>query len=321
MPDFNVTAIGPPQRASDDWLSTAVVDADGHRFTVLGARSETAKLRLAAEQPILAALTKPHYATGLPFQLAKAAGTARTAENDPLVVFPELPGQPLVLKLLNQDAARSLGAAIGAIHELDQTIVSDLNLPIEDAPTIRTRLLAEVDEAARTSRVPSSLLNRWEQALEDVSLWQFAPCVIHGDISDETLHMAGDELAAVTGWFGLAVGDPAADLAWLFASAPEDCLDALEESYAVSRSQQPDAHIVDRALLLSELALSRWLLHGVRNDDPQVIADAEDMLTTLARQVGDDRPLGRTSPVIETDWSDSWQDTSEDAATNGSDER
>ncbi|WP_250505338.1 phosphotransferase [Bowdeniella massiliensis] len=312
VPGFDVAAVGAPQRMSEDWLSTAVTDSAGRRFTVRSARSQTAGLRMAAELPILSALRTPPYAAQLPFAVAKILGSSQSLEGQPLVVYPELPGDVLALELLTPDLARSIGAALGAIHELDPALVTDLDLPAEDAATIRTRLLAEVDDAARTSRMPSSLLNRWEQALEDVALWQFAPCVIHGDISDETLRVAHDEVTAVTGFAGLSIGDPAVDLSWLMASAPEDTLDVLEESYAMARATQPDAHLIDRALLMSELALARWLLHGVRAEDAQVIADAEDMLTTLARQVGDDRPLGRTSPVIDTGWEAGWDDTSDE---------
>ena len=44
-----------------------------------------------------------------------------------------------------------------------------------DADAYRTRRLAELDRAAETGRVPTTLLTRWETALEDVTLWRFAP--------------------------------------------------------------------------------------------------------------------------------------------------
>ena len=304
IPAFDVVAFGQPQRRTEEWLETAVVDSTGRRFSVRAALTETAGLKLAAEQPVLAALAGHE----LPFDVAATSGSGRFGDDHPLVVYPELPGHRLVMELFSPDVARSVGAGLGALHELPAQIVADLDLPAEDAATIRTRYLAEVDEAARTSRVPATLLNRWEQALEDVALWQFSSCVIHGDISDESLRLHETALCAVTDWSGLRLGDPAVDLAWLFASAPEDSLDALEESYSFARSSQPDPHLIDRALLISELALARWLLHGVRSQSPQVIADAEEMLATLARQVGDDRPLGRSAPVIDTGWQQ-WSDT------------
>ncbi|MDO5700899.1 MAG: phosphotransferase [Bowdeniella nasicola] len=308
LPDFDVAAVGPPQSATDEWLSTAVLDRKKKRFTVRAARTETAALKASAEAPILGRLLPLVHEGTLPFQVAQLLGSSHTEEGLPLVVYPELPGTPLDVAECAGEVARSLGMGIAAIHNLAPTVVTDLDLPVEDAATIRERWLAEMDEVARTSRVPSSLLNRWEQALEDVALWQFACCVIHGDLTGENLTIDGDRLAAVTNWSGLRIGDPAEDLSWLLATAPEESLDTLHEAYAFARTNAPDTHIIDRALLLSELALARWLLHGVRTENAAVIADADDMLTTLARQVGDDRPLGRTSPVIETGWEETYDE-------------
>ena len=53
------------------------------------------------------------------------------------------------------------------------------------------------------------------------------------------------------------------------------------EAYQLRRTELTDPHLTDRALLASELALARWLLHGVRHGLQDVIDDAVDMLLDL----------------------------------------
>ena len=85
------------------------------------------------------------------------------------------------------------------------------------------------------------------------------------------------------------MADPADDLAFVAVGADERALDAVLESYAVARFEQPDRHLADRARLAGELALARWLMHGVRTEDRTVVDDAVGMLRELDSDVGEER--------------------------------
>ena len=65
-----------------------------------------------------------------------------------------------------------------------------------------------------------------------------------------------------------------------------DCLDSVEDSYDVARTEGVDRHLRDRAELVSEMSLARWLLHGIRSGSEVVTQDAVSMLEDLAAQVG-----------------------------------
>ena len=77
-------------------------------------------------------------------------------------------------------------------------------------------------------------------------------------------------------------------LAWLAAAAPDDVFEAVIEAYTMGRREVRDPHLVDRARLASELALLRWLMHGVRTENPHVIADGQAMLVDLEAMLFDD---------------------------------
>ena len=70
--------------------------------------------------------------------------------------------------------------------------------------------------------------------MEDVSLWRFNPCVVHGDLHEDNLLVDGDRVTAVTGWTDLRIGDPADDMAWLVASNEQAFVDAVLEHYTAS---------------------------------------------------------------------------------------
>jgi hypothetical protein len=89
----------------------------------------------------------------------------------------------------------------------------------------------------------------------------------------------------VSGWANARVADPADDLAWLIAAAPENVSLSLLKSYQSSRHGFADPGLIDRTMLISELALARWLQYGLRENLPEVVTDASTMLSDLAANV------------------------------------
>lgn len=283
VPGLDAVATRHPRVVTPTMETTGVLAADGGSWIVRAPRDAATGAALMAESELLRVLNHE----GLPFALAVPAGFATLEDGGPAVVHRALPGRELDLAALRPGPglAPSLGAAIAALHEVRLDAVAPLDLPGYDAAESRTRLLAELDEMAASGRVPVVLLRRWEEALEDVRSWRFRPALVHGDLaSDRVLAEAG----RVTGLLDFAaahVGDPAIDLGWLVAAAPEEALGSVLGAYDARREGGSDAQLLVRAQLYSELALGRWLLHGIRVADRTVVADADDMLAELADAV------------------------------------
>jgi aminoglycoside phosphotransferase (APT) family kinase protein len=270
--------------ADEDVDEAVVEDAEGLHWVVRAPRTATAGATLEREVALLAALDGGP-ARRLPFAVPVVAGSAALPEGGRAVVVPRSPGEPVEPSTLRPGPglAVSLGRAIAAIHELSPTVVEEAGLPIYEAAEYRERRLSELDRAAATGKVPPRLLQRWETALEDVGRWHFSPTVVHGDLAGEHVLAVEGSVSAVVGWGEAMVADPADDLAWLAAGAPADALAVVLESYARARAASPDRDVAFRARLAGELALARWLLHGVLTEDEEVVADAARMLTDLDR--------------------------------------
>ena len=269
--------------ASPTFDAATVLDAAGTWWVVRAPRDAAGGAALEAEVGLLDALVRYVDAGDLPFDVPRPAGFVDLPEGGRAVVNRLLPGRPLQLEQLGPGPglAADLGRAIAALHELPVATMEDLGLPSYEAEAYRQRRLAEVDEAARTGKVPAALLRRWENALEDVSLWRFRSTVTHGDLSAENVLVGAKGPAAVLGWTEAKVADPADDLAWLVIAAPYQAIDPILEAYTMGRTGLADRHLAARALLAGELTFARWLLHGVRADDARIVTDAEEMLREL----------------------------------------
>ncbi|GIG30478.1 phosphotransferase [Cellulomonas marina] len=292
VPGLDVWDAHPAGSGSDD-DAAVVVDARRGRWLVRAPRTAAAGAALEAEVALLAALEDHVEGGRLPFAVARPAGFAALPEGGRAMVHRQLPGAPLRLETLTAGPglAASLGRALAALHELPTAVVEQQGLPVYDAAGYRERRLAEVDEAARTGHVPPTLLRRWERLLEDVSLWRFRPVVVHGDLTEEHVLVQDGAVCGVVGWTETKVADPADDLSWLLVAAPPDAVDSILEAYLLRRTELGDPHLQDRALLAGELALARWLLHGVRTGDDAVVQDAVAMLRDLDASCRESEPV------------------------------
>ena len=285
---LNPVRLALPQSETPERYITGVIDTQGRHWEVHEARTDTVGASLEAEAEVLRRIGRVVDDGRLSFNVPRVSGSLRL-QGAHIQVRSHVEGKPIPVETLRPGPGMSagLGKALGEIHELPTSVISEAGMPVYDAEEVRRRWLSLLDDAAATGKTPPTLLGRWEQALEDTALWRFRPSVVHGDLAEENVLVAGGAVVAVRGWTQAHVGDPAEDLAWVYSSAPVDCLDSIEDAYDIARTEGVDRHFRERAELVSELSLARWLLHGIRTGDKPIINDAVAMLEDLAAQVGD----------------------------------
>ncbi len=295
VPGLTPTAVSSAPDDAADFDSALLLDSEGKRWKVRSPRHPEASARLETEFLVLRAFA-PAIRAELPFLMPTVAGKVRLGSLSTFV-YSHLNGATRSVEDLtsgNGSLAREVGATLAAIHDLPQALVNNADLPSYTPNEFRQRRLNELDQAATTGKIPGVLLRRWEHALEDVSLWRFNPSVVHGDLHEDNLLIDNDRVTAVTGWTDLRIGDPADDFAWLVASNEQDFIDTVLKSYTDTRRDAPDPHLLRRAALSAEFALAQYLVKAVTAADPAMIAEAEDMLKTLADDITEHggQPLG-----------------------------
>lgn len=293
MPGLFPVAADAYEADHPDYESAVVVDSARQRWIVRTPRHHEASVRLETEHVILHAFT-PGLRARLPFQLPTVVGSAEQ-EGLRTFVYPQVRGEVVELDELvrrsrvvspdREPLAAQIGQVLATVHMLPTDLVQQEDLPSYTPEQTRRRLLAEVDRAAGTGRVPSTLLRRWESWLEDQQLWAFEPTVVHGDLSEDSLIVDGARVAEVRGWHDIHVGDPAADFAWLMSCPDQHFTDQVLEVYTVRLSDAPDAALLRRAYLYAEFALARWLVRAQEQEDHQALREATEMLLELERDL------------------------------------
>lgn len=288
VPGLLPTGARDTTRPGGEYDTAQVEDSRGRLWTVRAPTSAAAGAMMEAERAMLSAL-EPHL-DSLPFAVPQPAGSVELPSGGRAVVYPDLTGEPLDPADLEPGPglAAALGRALARLHEVPVDGAEGLGLPTYTAEEYRARRLVELDQAATSRQVPGSILARWERALEDVGRWRFQPTLVHGDLVSEHVLTRGEEIAAILDWGDAKIADPADDLAWLAVGADEDAFESVMSAYRAERGVDPDPHLVTRARLAGELAIARWLMHGIHSGQQPVISDAVTMLRELAEDVGDD---------------------------------
>lgn len=290
LPEAAIVSAAALSTGEGGRYDSAVVGLDDGTVVVVRAPVDAAAAsELATEALALRALT-PGARALLPFAAPRPLGEVALAEGRALVtdLVPgyrveagDVPAGPGV--------ATSIGVSLAALHALPASVVRAEGLPIKSAEQVREGVVALVERAASTRRLPVALATRWRRAAEDEALWRFEPCVVLGGAVAASFRFEDrvgiPAVSGVLGWSAFSVGDPAVDLHWL-AAAPE-AADDVYAAYVSAAHRSPDPDLRTRARLYAELEFAKWLLHGHDQRRDDVVDDAVALLEALVDGLGD----------------------------------
>lgn len=281
--DFTrVEPFGSPDGAIDSVLLTST---EGELYVLKLPRTQNAALALDTEISALRNFTSS-VRLRIPFNITNVVGETRDDRNRRATLFSFIYGKPIDLTSVsaNDPLLESIAKSIAAIHNLPLEIVDNSGLPhYTPQESIRKRV-SEVDRAAQTGQVPARLLQRWEEAFEDVALFKYQPCIIHGELNGDHVIESEGQISGVLNWSNLKISDPAEDLSWVVGSHnPEAAYNLLLEYQNLRQVNDP--FLRQRAQLYSELEVATWLLYGHHIKSPETIADALSLLDELVNDL------------------------------------
>jgi len=283
VPSFRFTQVQPLSNNSDGLYDAALLtEAGGEHYVVKMARTQQSALTLDTELVALRSIGAD-VRNRLPFEITRQVGETKDSRGKRAILLTFLYGDPLDLTMIHSGDSEvaSLAASVAAIHSLPTSIVENSGLPSFSPAEIIHEHVGKLDRAAKTGMVPSALLHRWETALEDVSLFRFNPCVVHGDLVGDNVLTLDGEISGILSWSHLRVGDPAQDLSWIVgAGNPDASYNTLLE-YNRLRGAAVDDNVKQRATLYSELAIASWLAYGLAHNDDGIVQEAQGELEAL----------------------------------------
>lgn len=274
-------AIAITGSAAGNFDSALITDVNGDSYIVRVPATPTAGAELELEIQVLKSLSA--FASRLGFEIPHKVGETRDiSTGNRVLVFKYVHGSPIDTRRMNAASAitQSIAKAISTIHSLPIELVQNNGLSeFSPAENIRIRV-AELDRAMQSGQVPPILLQRWEDALSDVSLFKYQPVVVHGSLATDTVLEQAGEVSGILDWRKVQLGDPAIDFGWLAGESPE-LLESILLNYQLSRTSA-DGNIAKRAALYAELDWVRWLIHGYAVKDTAIVEEAIDGLQKLA---------------------------------------
>jgi macrolide phosphotransferase len=267
-----------------DFDTSVVTDRNGRQLIIRVPTSQTAQTEQSAELLALHAMS-PGVRSRLPFDMPVVVGQS-PVESTRGVVYEFLDGHHVPVQQLSAGTGvvSSIGRAIASIHSLPTTVVNEADLPQSSAMECRTTSNELIGRAADTGHLPTALLRRWEEALNDDELWQFPSVVINGSLRCDSFLITSESVSGVLGWSALCIGDPATDLCWL-RTVDTEPLNAVLATYLRARKGGTDQQIARRAMFYGELELVRWLMYGKDTHQQSVVDDAIAMLDVLVDSV------------------------------------
>lgn len=295
MKPVAVASLTPPGNEPHDHQQAVVEDATGRRWLVRSPLTPVAGARLQRNDELVRQLSRH-----VPFKVPAPVGYASVGQDGHAVVYPHVEGMPLDLTRLpaGQGLAHAVGRTVAAIHNISRGVFEEQDVPVFDAAGCRQRLIAEVDRASETGRVPTGLLARWEEAFDAAPLWQFATTPVHGGFQGSSVLVAfadddsaSGRVVAVTDWEEAMVGDPAVDLAELYSAASPAAWESVLDAYALARAQRPDPYLHARARLVAETRRLRGLARSVSDGDEELTRRAVEALRRMDRLTEDEDSL------------------------------
>ncbi|MEN9992994.1 MAG: hypothetical protein RLY83_564 [Actinomycetota bacterium] len=284
-----------PREAREPINSALLTDADGIQYIVREARNAKGNMQLATETQCIRAVKG---AGSLPFRVPNLVSESTTHDGHTLQILEFVYGSTTELELLraNDPSLRQVGLAIAAIHSLSVDKIRGAGLPEFSANEIRESRIAELDRAAATGRIPASLLQRWETALEDLDLFRFQPTVVHGNVNTGSILELDGEVSGVVNWAALHIGDPAEDFGPFASNIDHEVMDSAKFAYFEKRDEA-DANLAQRATLYSELAVASYLVASLAEGRVDDIDWATSELEAIAGMVenGSARVLSKVS--------------------------
>ena len=296
-----------------DFDAALLTGRDGRHWIVRIPRSEKAEAEQSADLVALRALSTG-VRTRLPFAVSSFAGQVPIAGTR-AVVYEFVYGTKISLGAISPELAASIGTAIAAIHALPTSFVVDAGLSSHNAIDGHRSALSLVERACATGLVPIALQQRWEHAGAESALWQYTATVINGSMGSDSVLAASQDVTGILGWHGLRVDDPALDLQWLLGCTQTGATDAAFDAYAAARGQI-DRQLRQRATLLAELEVARWLLHGTEVRNTDIVDDAVELMSALTddAQTRLGSSISNDTVSLTTDELESLMDRSERAA-------
>nr|WP_231371442.1 MULTISPECIES: phosphotransferase [Bifidobacterium] len=294
MPDAAVVGVRASEQENDTdaqaGIDQAVVqDLRGHLYNVYATDGAAGKRRLAGRVRAAQVVERARELAGLGFSTDRVVAF-QPGGDDPerasVLVTSHPEGVARSLELLTLDDCASVGTAIGAVHRLRPTFLTESGYPSYTTGQIRAQLTSWIKRLRQAGHVPGEITDSWTRILETEGLWSFMTCPVHGGYADGDFIFSGSTITTITNWQAMQINDPARDLAWIFSKLDETHRNAVISSYGRILGNRLDDLIMLRANLWVQMEQVGDFLQALAQGDNARIMQFKAQVDHLAQQLG-----------------------------------
>ncbi|WP_169275306.1 phosphotransferase [Bifidobacterium moraviense] len=271
--------------------NAVIQDGTGHLYDVVAADGDKARTLLKRRVKAARTLAEAKEPAGLSFGIERVLKfVAGDEEHSPtggtaLLIMQHVEGVAKPLETLTTDECSSVGTAIGAIHRLRGTFLTDAKYPSYSTEQIHAQLIAWIARLKQAGHVPPEITSSWSRVVETEGLWDFATCPVHGGFDDGDLLFSGSGLTAVHHWQSMQINDPARDLAWIFGKLDETHRNAVIAAYGRMMGSRLDDLIMLRANLWLQMEQVGDFIDAIDRADNARIIQFKAQVERLAHQL------------------------------------
>ncbi|GHT81457.1 hypothetical protein FACS1894125_2220 [Actinomycetota bacterium] len=208
------------------------------------------------------------------------------ADNNRLAILKPYGGKTIQVADIDKRQVQNLASDFANLHSLSYTIVEENGLPTFTNKQQQKILIDTLDGAALTGKVPTGLLDRFENFLDDKENWQYDSAFINGSIIPEHILFDGDKIECVTEWRNLQFSDPALDFAYILPKLPVELVSIFSDTYKKIRSrvlkrQLVDSRFEERAYFYANFVLVTEFMQAKASANEELIEAAVQRLEEL----------------------------------------
>ena len=273
-------------------IRTAVIqDGTGHLYDVVAADAAKGRDLLARRVKAANTLAEAKEPAGLSFRVERVLtfvdgdGEHNPTGGTSLLIMQHGEGTARPLETLTTDECSSVGTAIGAIHRMRGTFLTDAHYPSYTTEQIHGQLIAWIARLKQAGHVPQEITSSWSRVVETEGLWDFSTCPVHGGFDDGDLLFSGSGLTAVHHWQSMQINDPARDLAWIFGKLDETHRNAVIAAYGRMMGSRLDDLIMLRANLWLQMEQVGDFIDAIDHADNARIIQFKAQVERLAHQL------------------------------------
>ncbi|WP_429912573.1 macrolide 2'-phosphotransferase [Glycocaulis sp.] len=176
--------------------------------------------------------------------------------------------------------AKTLGAAIAALHAVIPSTAGEVGLPVHSPDTARQRLQQDIKRVAGQFEVPAARLARWQAWISDDSYWPPRCVPVHGDLYAGHVLVRPDGTATgIIDWTEARVDDPALDFAGHIRAFGEDALPELMAGYEAAGGRLWP-RFVDHCRQLNGFHAVEYAKYALTTGDPAHVEAAQAQLSS-----------------------------------------